>query len=101
MPIVWVGAEDLPVSFVNHFVGQVHEGEVFLTFGVLVPPALMGDPEEVKTQVQLLDVVPIRSVARLSTTPQRIREFRTILDKVLLMLDQQAQQDRTEGDDGS
>src|SRR6266700_6143029 len=42
VPLVWVGVDDLPVYFLNQFLGQADGSEVYLTLGQVVPPALFG-----------------------------------------------------------
>ena len=46
VPVVWVGVDDLPVQFVNQFLGVIEQNEIFLNFGSLVPPPIMGETIE-------------------------------------------------------
>ena len=84
VPAVWVGAEDLPVQFVNQFVGVVHPGEIFLTLGTVVPPAILGNTEEKrKAQAESIQYVQVKPVAQLALTPERLREFVRVLQETV------------------
>ena len=84
LPVVWVGADDLPVHHVNQFVTTVSPTEVFMTIGTLVPPPLMGSsPEERLEQAKRLDFVQIRPVARVAMTEQSARDLMRILKQTL------------------
>lgn len=84
VPAVWVGAEDLPVEFVNQFVGVVHPGEVFLSLGTVVPPTIIGNTdEERKAQAESIRFVQVKPVARIALTPERLREFIGVLQQTM------------------
>lgn len=84
IPIVWVGVDDLPVPLVNQLIGLVQPNEVFLTFGTLVPPAIMAETlEERRAQAEAIPFVQVKPVARLGLTPDRLREFIAILQQTL------------------
>jgi hypothetical protein len=84
VPVIWVGADELPVLLANQFVAQVEHGEIFLTVGQLTPPAIMGATEEERRQqVENLSYVAVKPVARLAMTPSRLRELISVLDITL------------------
>lgn len=68
IPVAWIGAEDLPILFVNQFVTQVHEDTFFVTIGQITPPALIGTEEERIEQLEQIAYVPVKPVARLALT---------------------------------
>jgi hypothetical protein len=81
VPILWVGAEDVPVIAANHFLLQVHEGEIFLSAGTLTPPVVLGnDPEDLRRQIDAVSFVPVKTVARFSLNRRRLGELITLLD---------------------
>lgn len=90
IPTTWIGAEDLPVLFVNTFVGQVQPQEkaFYLTIGQTVPPALLGTPEEQTEQLEQIAYVPVKPVARLAFTRSRLEELIAILRTNLDQYDQ-------------
>lgn len=88
LPIVYVGAEDVPILFANQFVIQHSQQEFFLTVGPLQPPILLGKPEEVQEQVKRLGYVPVKVVARLALTEQRLRELIKVLEAHLTRFDE-------------
>jgi hypothetical protein len=78
---VWEGVDDVPVLFVNQVLGQVgQQAEVILTFGQIVPPAILGEtPEERVNQARTLTHIPIKPVARLAMTRAGLEELMRIL----------------------
>lgn len=96
VPLVWVGAEELPVLYLNQFIAQVNRGEIFLTLGQVVPPPIVGATEEErKAQAESIEFVPVKPVARLAFTPGRLQELIQILQ---ITLDNHETQQRSFGD---
>lgn len=94
LPVVWVGAEDLPVNFVNQFVGVVQPNEIFVTIGSMVPPAILGDTvEEREATLRSITYVPVKPVARLGLTPARLRELIKVLQETLSNYEQLPKQE--------
>ncbi len=81
IPLTWIGAEELPVLFANTLVGQVEaEQDVFfLTIGQTLPPALIGTPDERLEQLEQIAYVPVKPVARLAFTRERLEYLIAIL----------------------
>lgn len=81
IPLTWIGAEDLPVLFVNQIVGQVDPEEhvFYLTVGQALPPALIGTPEERLRQLREIAYVPVRPIARLAFTRRKLEELIAVL----------------------
>lgn len=81
IPLTWIGAEDLPVLFVNKFVGQVEPEEhaFYLTLGQALPPALIGTPDERLEQLERIAYVPIKPIARLAFTKSKLEELVAVL----------------------
>lgn len=75
----WHPADEIPFLFVNQLIAQVNQGEVFLTFGQVSPPVILGTPEEQRRQLSELESVPVRPIARLSMTPERLEEIIGVL----------------------
>jgi hypothetical protein len=72
--------ENLSSYFVSNLVVQ-HEKESFImSFFEVWPPAIVGDTDEEKqAALDAIDHVDAKCVARLVVTPQRMREFVTIM----------------------
>jgi len=84
VPLTWVGTEEIPIQFINSFIGQVDErGDVIVSFGQTTPPALIGTPEEVMAQAKRLAYVPVRPVARFTLSRPRLLELVEMLQKTL------------------
>ena len=87
LPLFVVGAEDTPILFANLVVAQ-HIGEEFvITFGQYTPPLALGpDPVE---QLKNTPYVPVKVVARVGMTPQRLQELIEVLQTNLKNWQQQ------------
>jgi len=79
VPIAFLGIEDVPVLYANHFIIQHNQNEFILSVGQLSPPILLGTPEEQAEQARQLSYVPVKIVARLAMTRQRLSELIGIL----------------------
>lgn len=95
IPLAWVGAEELPIFFVNQFLGQSNPpGEFFVTFGQMTLPAILGTPEEQVEQVQQIAYVPVKPVARMGFTRERLEELIGVLQQTLINYDQSQEMGR-------
>jgi hypothetical protein len=82
----WPGRDEVPILFANQIIAQVNSGEVFLTFGQVAPPAVLGTPAEQRQQVEEIKAmgsIPVRTVARLSMTPAKLLDLVRILNEVV------------------
>ncbi len=87
IPVAWIGLDDAQIIYVNQLILQLaapdHLGEFILTFGQLHPPALLGDPEQNRAQLQSMAYVPVKVVAKLALSEDRLRELLAVIEKVL------------------
>jgi hypothetical protein len=81
--LAWVGLEDTPVEVVNHFASQFDESLFYVSFGLATPPLLVGTPEERRKQAELIDVVPIETLARVALTPKAMGQLIDVLQRNL------------------
>jgi hypothetical protein len=81
----WVGVEELPIMFVNQAIAQVDDhGDVIVTFGQASPPVILGGtPEERRREIEAVQFVQIRPVARVSMSTRRIQEVINALQQTL------------------
>lgn len=83
----WVDIDQVPLLAANQMLAQVNLGEVFLTFGQIAPPPFLGTPEQQKEQAQTFAeqgaILPIRPVARVFMTAERLREMVEVLNDTL------------------
>jgi hypothetical protein len=84
----WVGVDDLPAILVNQMLGQVHEGEIVLTFGYVSPPAIVG-AERLTEWARQTEFVEIKPVARIALTPQKLRDIATVLNDTIANYERQ------------
>lgn len=92
VPLVYVGAEDVPILYANQFVSQFQADEFILTVGQVAPPILLGDESEQREQAERLSYVPVKVVARLAFTRQRLDEMLTLLKANLAAYDKDREQ---------
>lgn len=89
LPMVVVGAENVPVMFVNHLIVQNDRNEFLLTLGQLTPPLVLGTPEEQADRLRALPYVPVQVIGRFSLTAQRLGEFIKVMQEQLQRFEQQ------------
>ena len=75
VPIVWENLDGVPVFLANQFIIQHFQDEFILPVGQMVPPALLGDEQERATQLQRIEQVTVRPVARIAFTRARLTEL--------------------------
>ena len=88
VPLVYVGAEDVPIMYANHYVIQHQQDEFILTVGQVSPPILIGDEAEQREQAERLSYVPVKVVARLALTRARLTEVIAVLQTNLKTFDE-------------
>lgn len=82
VPVVWVGAEELPVQFANAFLGLVAPNEIFLTLGSILPPLISGETvEEREASARSVSYVQAKPIVRLAFTPERFDEMVKVLQE--------------------
>ncbi len=91
IPLTWIGAEELPLLWVNRFVGQSLHDHMVLTIGQSVDPPLIGTPQQRIEQLEQIAYVPVRPVARLAFSRARCEELIGILEIIKDAYDQQQQ----------
>lgn len=79
--IDWRVADDHTASFANQFMVQIAKDEFVLTFGQLVPPALVQPTrEEIES---LPERISPQVIARVAVTPNGLRQFIQLLQQQL------------------
>lgn len=97
VPLVYVGGEDMPVLLANNFVIQHEQNEFVLTIGQLIPPILLGSREERLEQAKRLSYVPVKIVAKIGLTRQRLVELISVLQTNLATYDEKQRRGETDG----
>jgi hypothetical protein len=75
VPVVWENLDNVPVLLANQFIIQHFQDEFILTVGQMVPPALMGDEQDRAAQLQGIEQVSVRPLARIAFTRARLIEL--------------------------
>lgn len=73
VPIHVEGAEEIPMSYVNHIFVTHTTDEFFVTFSQIHPPYLL--PPVKKEQVAQVTYIPAKVVARVALTPSKMKEL--------------------------
>ncbi len=73
--LLWVDVEGEEITFANQLLVQHIGSEFVISFGQATPPAIIGTPEEQAEMLSRIEVVPIKTVARIGLTAQRMTEF--------------------------
>ena len=72
IPIRIVGAEEIPMSYVNYVFVSHTTDEFFMTFAQIHPPYLLAPTKE---EVGQLTHIPAKVVARIALTPSKMKEL--------------------------
>ncbi len=84
LPIERVYPEDLHTHFVSNLLAQHQPDSFTLSFFEIWPPAITGDtPEEKQRQMDAIDFIEAKCVARVVLTPARMKEFVGIMSENL------------------
>jgi hypothetical protein len=75
VPVVWENVDGVPVLLANQFIIQHFQDEFILTFGQMVPPTLLGDEQARAAQLQRIEQVTVRPLARMTFTRARLTEL--------------------------
>lgn len=73
--LAWENLDDVPVFFANQFICQFTLDEFVVSVGQMVPPPNLGDPD----QGGQADHIPVRALARVALTYQRLVELINVL----------------------
>ncbi len=101
IPLVWVGLDELPVTFTNRFLIQHWEDVFVISAGQLIPPPVTGTPQEQADEIDQIDYIAVNPSVRLGLTRGKVEELIVHLEAAL---EQHARKQREEGswmgDDG-
>lgn len=94
----WTGTDALEARLVNQILAQVGVPEksgpdgVYLTFGVITPPVIVGRPDIIEAQVAAYDgKLPVKPVVRIRLTREKTAELHALLGTTLEQYDAQAE----------
>ena len=80
VPLIWENVDDVPVFFANQYVCQFNQDEFVLTVGQMAPPMLLGDLQTRAEQLERLERVPVKPLARVAFTYSRLVELINVLE---------------------
>lgn len=83
LPVAWLD-DDAPIAYANQFLlSTISDEEYVLQVGQASPPPITGTPEQQKEQLSRISFVPIRALAKVSLTRQRVQELADLLQRAL------------------
>jgi hypothetical protein len=97
LPIVWIDVEEQPLPFANQFASQFQGNEMFLTFGRITPPIIIGPDDVRRQQIEALQFVQVIPVARVAMTVDRMRQLVDVLQRNIAMYEEWRQTKEGEG----
>jgi len=71
----WVYPQDLETHFVTNMVVQHQEDHFIISFFETWPPAITGNVDERHKQLESINEVDAKCVARIVVTPEKMRDF--------------------------
>ena len=81
--LLWVDTEEKQIVFANHLLIQHEEGEFVISFGQATAPPILGDPQHREQALEALEFVPIKTIARIGLSPQRMAAFVSVMQQNL------------------
>ena len=75
IPLVLTGQSEVPILFSNWAIVQHQNQEFVITFGQFTPPIITGTPEEQRRQAESTPALPVKVIARVGMTTQRMTEL--------------------------
>jgi hypothetical protein len=85
LPIEWHTPEGLVSRYVSNLVVQHTEHEFIISFFEILPPLLLGTPEEQQARLTRMNAIQAECVARIIVSPEQMPTFiqamQTVLEK--------------------
>src|SRR3970040_2224479 len=75
LPFFFIGTEEIPIQLSNLQVIQHVQQEFIITFAQFAPPLVIGTPEEQREQVKAKPYLPVKTVARVAMSPERVLDL--------------------------
>lgn len=91
VPLLWVGIDDLPVQSSNQVMAQVDQDQIYLSFGLATPPALIGNADQVREQASKLSYVPVHALSRFAVSRRHLTDLIDLLQRAADNFDQQGE----------
>jgi hypothetical protein len=80
LPIDWFVSHEVKTRYANNVVIQHTDAEFVFSFFELLPPMLVGSPEEIQAQLQGARSAHAECVARIVMTPQQAENLLRALE---------------------
>ncbi len=91
IPLAYVDPENTTIAFANQFLIQLLQDEFILTVGQVTPPIILGNQRDIDVESLGIDYIPVKVVARLGFTRQRLEELVNLLQENLARYDEMKQ----------
>lgn len=90
VPLVWIDRDAERILFANQILAQHLGDEFIISFGQVSPPAILGDETERTEGLERIELVPVKTVARIGVPAQRMREFVAVMRQNLDLYERKA-----------
>ncbi len=75
VPLSWIDYDETPILFANQFLAQFQAQEFVIALGQATAPPLIGTAEQIERQAREIEFVPVRTLARIGLTRNRLIEL--------------------------
>jgi hypothetical protein len=69
----WRVPEHIRTQYATNFAVTHGEHEFYMLFFELQKPVLLGEPEEIRAQIEQIETVPVECIARIAMSAERIQ----------------------------
>ncbi len=83
LPLEWHIPENIPVRYATNLVIQRLENEYLISFFEVLPPILLGTPEEIGEKLGTLNSVRANCVAKIIVSANKMPEFVSVMQRNL------------------
>ena len=87
--LVWGDRDDAPILFSNLILAQNLRDDFIISFGQASPPILPEDEGKRREALEGIDFVPVKTIARIGMSAQRMREFVAVMQQNLERYEQE------------
>ena len=75
IPIAWYYPEDLITRYSTNLLVQAAENEIILSFFEIIPPILLGSPDDIEAQLEQTEAIKAKCVARIIVSGEKFPDF--------------------------
>jgi hypothetical protein len=86
--LLWIDLDETPIYSSDQAIAQIDRDRIVLTFGSASPPIIIGDTvEERRQSAENIGYVPVRVIAKVAMTRDRLADSVRVLTEILNTFD--------------